>query len=157
MKETYEDIQKLLEQFTSGQEARQMTDDIRQADSLLSSVPAPRVSKETVAAIQNKVRKRLAARRAHVLHQRYFTAVAAILLVAVLSFVFFVDNKPAIAMDWNDELAVDNKLAAQFDQVSGQMEKLNQTATQWLEDNSALTVEVENLETVAANTDFWKG
>jgi hypothetical protein len=156
MKESYEDIRKLFEQFTDGQEAGQMTDDIRQADSLLSSVPAAKVSKETLAAIQSRVRRRLMVRRARIV-QRYFAAAAAMILVAVLSFVFFVDSKPAMAMDWNDDLTVDTKLATQFDQVTGQMEKLNQTATQWLDENSNLTVEVENLEQVASNTDFWKG
>jgi hypothetical protein len=156
MKESYEDIRKLLKQFTSGQEAGQMTDDIRQADALLSSVPAANISQETLAEIQNRVRRRLVVRRTRIA-QRYFAAVAAILLVAVLSFVFFVDNKPAMAMDWNDDLTVDTKLANQFDQLTGQMDKLNQAAIQWLEDNSNLSVEIDNLETIAANTDFWKG
>jgi hypothetical protein len=37
------------------------------------------------------------------------------------------------------------------------MDKINQAATQWLDENSNLTVEVENLEQVASSTDFWKG
>lgn len=162
MKESYEDIRKLLEQFTSGQEAGQMTDDIRQADALLSSVPAANISQETLAAIQNKVHRRLAVRRARILHQRYFAAVAAMILIAVLSFVFFVKNNPGhlttlAAMDWNDDLTVDTKLTNQFEQLTGQMDKLNHTATQWLEENPSLKVEVENLESIATNTDFWKG
>jgi hypothetical protein len=162
MKESYENIRKLLEQFLSEQEAGQMTDDIRQADALLSSVPAAGISQGTLEAIQEKVHRRLAVRRAHTLHQRYFSAVAAMILIAVLSFVFFIENNPGhlttlAAMDWNDDLTVDTKLANQFDQLTGQMDKLNQTATQWLEGNSNLSAEIDSLETIAANTDFWKG
>jgi hypothetical protein len=157
MKESYEDIRKLLEQFMTAGQAGQMTDDIRRSDSLLSAVPAVKVSQETLAAIQHKVHRRIAARHAHILHQKYFAAAAAMILIAILSFVFLIDNKPLMAMDWNDELSVDTKLASQYDQLTGQMDKINQAATQWLDENSNLTVEVENLEQVASSTDFWKG
>jgi hypothetical protein len=167
MKESYEDIRKLLEQFTSGQEAGQMTDDIRQADALLSSVPAANISQETLAAIQDKVRRRLAARQTRTVRfqtERYFAAVAAMILIAVLAFVFYdihrrdMKTLPLIASKiWNDNLAADIELTNKFDQLTGQLDKVNQTGAQWLDENSNLAVEVDNLEAITMSTDFWKG
>lgn len=169
MKESYEDIRKLLEQFMSAQEAGQMTDDIRQADNLVSSVPAPKVSEETLAAIRGMVHKRLAAghrQTVRVRMEKYFAAVAAIVLIAVLTFVYFDNNQrsrknlPQLAARmkiWNDNISTDTELTNQFDQLTGQLDNVNQTATQWLEENSNLTLEVDNLEAIAMNTDFWKG
>jgi hypothetical protein len=170
MKESYKDIRKLLEQFMTARDAGQMTEDIRQADSLLSSVPAVRASEETLDAIRDKVHRCLAARQTRTVHiriERYFAAVAALVLIAALAFVFFKINLPAkqigalpslaVTMIWDDNLAADTELTNQFDQLTGQMDKVNQVATQWLNENSSLTVEVEDIEQIALNTDFWKG
>jgi hypothetical protein len=167
MRESHEDIRKLLEQFMTDQEAGQMTDDIRQADSLLSSIPAVKVSEQTLAAIRDKVHKRLAARQTRTVHiriEKYFAVVAAMVLFVALAGIFFIGNKPdptisvtKLVAIWDDNLAVDDKLTNKFDQLTGQMDKINQTSTQWLDENSNLSVEVDNLETIATNTDFWKG
>jgi hypothetical protein len=166
MKESYEDIQKLLEQFTSGQDAGQMTDDIRQADSLLASVPAVKVSDNTLAAIHARVQKHLTSRHTHTVRiriEKYILAVAAMVFIAVLVGVVFNTQTnngplpPLASTIWNDSLATDTNLTNQYDQLTGQMDKINQTATQWLEENSNLSVEIENLEAIATNTDFWKG
>ena len=147
MKESYKDIRELLEQFLPAQEAGQMSDDIRQADSLLSSVPAPKVSEQTLAAIRDRVHRRLAARQTRIVHiriEKYFAAIAAMVLIAVLAFVFFSSNqrvKPSspikgLAAIWNDNLAVDTDLTDQYNQVTGQLDKVNQSATEWLQENS---------------------
>ncbi len=167
MKESYEDIRKLLEQFTSGQEAGQMTDDIRQADKLLSDIPAVKVSEQTLTAIRDKVRRHLAARQTRTVRfqtERYFAAVAAMILIAVLAFVFYdihrrdVKTLPLIASKiWNDNLAADTELTNKFDQLTGQLDKVDQTDAQWLDENSNLTVEVDKIEAITMSTDFWKG
>lgn len=169
MKESYKDIQELLERFLPAQQAGQMTDDIRQADKLLSSIPAVKVSDQALAAIRDRVGRRLAAghtRTVHIRIEKYFAAIAAMVLIAVLAFVFFDINQrsgahlPQLAARmeiWNDNVTTDTKLTNQFDQLTSQFEKVNQTATEWLDENSNLTVEVDNLEAVAMSTDFWKG
>ena len=102
MKESYQDIQKLLEQFMTVQEAGQMTDDIRQADGLLSSVPNPKVSKATIETIQNRIRKRLAVQRATVTHQRYYMAVAAMVMLGLIDRTCRVDfDFGSLVVDWH--------------------------------------------------------
>jgi len=174
MKESYEDIRKILEQFMNTQTAGQMAKDIRQADSLLSAVPAAKTSEETLAAIREKVHCRLAAYRVRNLRiriEKYVAAVAATILIAVLVGVFFRTHQPtgqnqrplplAAASLWNDSFAADNdpvgELTTKVEQLTGQIDTVNQTAIQWLEENSGLTVEIENLEKIALNADFWKG
>jgi hypothetical protein len=166
MKESYADIQKMLEQFVDMQSAGQMAEDIRQADGLLSAVPAVEVSGETLAAIREKVHRRLAVRKIRVWTVRieqFAAAAAAVILIGVLGWVFYKSYQPvgqkgltsvALASIWNDEPV--STLNGKIETLTDQVESV-QTATQWLDENSGLTVEIENLEQVALNTEFWKG
>jgi hypothetical protein len=163
MKETSQDIQKILEQFMDAQTAGQMTEDIRRADELLSAAAAVKVREEILAAIREKVHRRLAIRKVRIVRiriEKFVTAAAAIIIVAVLAGVFFNNQRAAapggtFAAIWNDTDV--SALKGKVETLSNQMDKVDQTAVQWLDENSGLTVEVENLEEVALNTEFWKG
>jgi len=166
MKETSQDIQKILEQFVDAQTAGQMAEDIRRADELMSAAGAVKVRDETLAAIREKVHRRLAVRKIHVVRiriEKFVTAAAAIIIVAVLAGVFFNSQRDVIPVGatlatssiWNDTDV--STLKGKVETLSNQMDKVDQTAVQWLDENSGLTVEVENLEEVALNTEFWKG
>jgi hypothetical protein len=167
MKETSQDIQKILEQFVDTQTAGQMAEDIQRADELMSAAGAVKVRDETLAAIREKVHFRLAARKIRTMRiriEKFITAAAAIIIVAVLAGVFF-NSQRAVAPGgvvltepvsiWNDTDV--SALKGKVETLSSQMDKVDQTAVQWLDENSGLTVEVENLEEVALNTEFWKG
>jgi hypothetical protein len=166
MKETSQDIQSILEQFMDTQTAGQMTEDIRRADALMSAAPAVKVRDETLAAIRDKVHRRLAVRKIRTVRiriEKFVTAAAAIIIVAVLAGVFFSSQQAVIpggktltALSlWNDTDV--SALKGKVETLSNQMDKVDQTAVQWLDENSGLTVEVDNLEEVALNTEFWKG
>lgn len=161
MKETSQDIQRILEQFLDAQTAGQMAEDIRRADELLSGAAVVKVRDETLAAIREKVHRRLAVRKIRTVRiriEKFVTAAAAIIIVAVLAGVFFNNSQQtsiSVSSIWNDtDVSV---LNGKVETLSSQMDKVDQTAVQWLDENSGLTVEVENLEEVALNTEFWKG
>jgi hypothetical protein len=166
MKETSQDIQKILEQFMDTQTAGRMVEDIQRADKLLSSVGAVKVRDESLAAIREKVHRRLAARKIRNIRirmEKFVMAAAAIIIVAVLAGVFFNSQRNVVSVGetlttssiWND--ADVSVLKGKVETLSSQMDKVGQTAVQWLDENSGLTVEVDNLEEVALNTEFWKG
>jgi hypothetical protein len=166
MKETSQDIQKILEQFMDARTAGQMAEDIQRADELMSAAGAVKVREETVTAIRDKVHRRLAVRKIRIVRiriEKFVTAAAAIIIVAVLVGVFFNSQRPVIpggvtltaSSIWNDTDV--SALKGKVETLSSQMDKVDQTAVQWLDENSGLTVEVENLEEVALNTEFWKG
>jgi hypothetical protein len=166
MKETSQDIQRILEQFLDAQTAGQMTEDIRRADELMSAAGTLKVRDETLAAIREKVHRRLAVRKTHTMRiriEKFVTAAAAIIVVAVLAGVFFRSQQAVIPVGdrlvtsfiWNDTDV--STLKGKVETLSNQMDKVDQTAVQWLDENSGLAVEVDNLEEVALNTEFWKG
>jgi len=169
MKENNHDIQKLLERFVDAQTAGQMAEDIGRADAMLSAIPAVQVSEQALAAIRGKVRTRLAIRKIHrtrIRIEKFVTAAAAIIVVAVLAGIFFnslgpippIDNPLTASSLWNDtESDPVGVLSGKVETLSTQMDKVDHTAVQWLDENSGLTVEVESLEEVALNTEFWKG
>ncbi|MBM4102979.1 MAG: hypothetical protein FJ263_02865 [Planctomycetes bacterium] len=166
MKETSQDIQRILEQFVDAQTAGRMVEDIQRADELMSAAATVKVRDEMVAAIREKVHRRLAARKIRNIRiriEKFVIAAAAIIIVAVLAEVFFNSQQDVIPVGgalttlsiWNDtDVSV---LKGQVETLSNQMDKVDQTAVQWLDENNGLTVEVDNLEEVALNTEFWKG
>jgi len=165
MKETSQDIQRMLEQFVDAQTAGQMAEDIRRADELMSAAGVVKVREETLAAIRDKVHRRLAVRKIRTVRiriEKFVMAAAAIIVVAVLAGVFFRSQEAtgpggtlAASSIWNDTDV--STLKGKVETLSNQMDKVDQTAVQWLDENSGLAVEVENLEEVALNTEFWKG
>lgn len=55
MNRNNENLEQLLRQFVDQTQARQMTEDIRQADTLFDANPAPSVSRETIARVKQNV------------------------------------------------------------------------------------------------------
>jgi len=46
---------------------------------------------------------------------------------------------------------------AKIEAVAGQVESIQDKPLKWFEDDSNLSTEIESLEIIASNTDFWKG
>jgi hypothetical protein len=170
MKETPEQLKILLRQFADDHSAEPMAEDIRQADHLLASIPCPEVSGQSLSAIKTQVRNHLKVRS----HQRirvWLTSSAAAILLLAGTILFLKNNPPALpehltasasaAYLWSDGIIADDDpvgtLKTQIETIAGQIETVQKQNTSWFDDENSLASEIQDLQTIAANTDFWKG
>jgi len=163
MKETSEQLNTLLEQFADKQTAGQMSEDIRQADQLLTSIPAPTVSLQTLRSIKSQVHGHLAAKLR--LRTRAWLASAAGIALIVGGTFFVRTHQPVIPTEsvqialasaiWDDDSL--GPLQYQVESIAGQVESLNGQSEVWFEEDAGLGAEIDDLQTIALTTDFWKG
>lgn len=171
MKETPEQLKMLFRQFADDHSAEQMAEDIRQADHLLASIPCPEVSRQSLSAIKTQVRNHLKVRSHQRIRLWLTSSAAAILLLA--GTLFFLKNNPpslpehltasasAAAYLWSDGIIADDDpvgtLKTQIETIAGQIETVQKQNTSWFDDENSLASEIQDLQNIAANTDFWKG
>ncbi len=172
MKEDKNELKSLIEQFMDSQEAAQMAQEIEEAQEMLAAMPAPRLSDPSLEALKQRVSRRLAVPARTVRPAatiRFYLSAAAALILATVGWVVFSNQKTEIPTDllasaahiWEDSSASDdnpvNTLMAKIEAVAGQVESIQDKPLKWFEDDSNLSTEIESLEVIASNTDFWKG
>lgn len=174
MKEKPEQLNHLLRQFTDEQDAKQMAEDIQFADRLFTAIPSPAVSPQTLQAIKSQVRRHLTVKSQFRMRILLTSAAAAILLAA--GTIFFIKSTQApdlrqfsgaplaaAAFLWPDNINSESEddpvglLRSEIDSLTGQVDSLQRRTPTWFEDDNGLSAEIQNLNAIATNTDFWKG
>lgn len=171
MKETSEQLNHLIRQFADKQIAREMAGDILQADQLLATIPSPTVSQQRLGAIKAQVRAHLTAKDRLRMKVWLTSAAAAILLIGSMTLIFKTDTPtgptqtgrpPAVASYlWNGNSESEDdpvaSLTARIEMAASQLDSVQEQTASWFDDESTLTVEMQDIQTVVINTDFWKG
>jgi len=172
MKEDKNELKSLIEQFMDSQEAAQMAQEIEEVQEMLAAMPAPRLSDPSLEALKQRVSRRLAVpartiRPAAAI--RFYLSAAATLILATVGWVVLSNQKTETPTDllasaahiWEDSTTSDDNpvstLMAKIEAVAGQVESIQDKPLKWFEDDSNLSTEIESLEVIASNTDFWKG
>jgi hypothetical protein len=170
MPDINEDLDSLLAGFLDAEEARRAAADIRSGDRLLSELAAPRPGAGLLADINGKVAAALVAQRRRVRHRigRAVAAAAAVIVVGSVLLFFSGDAPDQIARPplppdrplaprWWDDSAVET-LAAEVDDVLDSMISISVDDAH-IEDQipDFDLAELEELEMIAMNDDFWKG
>jgi len=161
-------LEDVLSGLLSATQAREAAEDIRSGDCLLQEHPAPRPDAELLADINARVAAALVARRPRVGHWigRAVAAAAAVIIAGGMLLFFSGDSHrntaptrlPMLAAPgWWDDSAVET-LTAEVDDVFETMISISIDDT-FVEDQMSDfdEAELEELEAIATNDDFWKG
>ena len=158
MPDKNDNLERLLSGFLNEVEARQAAADIRLGEGLLSENPAPLPDARLLDEIKTKVGRSLATGRKRVYWVRRAVAAAAVIVVASVLLLW---PGPQQSFAGNDDLWDDKaitSLRAEIDAVLDTM--ISISADEYGFDEGAgdfAEVELEELEMVAMNDDFWKG
>ncbi len=165
-----ENLEQLLRQFVNEAQARDMADDIRQADTLFEKYPAPSADRETIEAIHHNVGRQLELNRR--LHTKlpYFSAaaVAVILLAGMLilrSDIKRMNNThplQAVAANefWSELNSFETSMADIDSEISNLSETINTMDSGTFEPFNPLKLnitELDEIESITNSTEFWKG
>ena len=161
MPDKNDNLEQLLGGFLNETEARQAAADIRLGEGLLSEYPARRPDARLLEEIKTKISNSLATGRKRVswIRQAVATAAAMIVIASVLLLWPGGGTTPVYADTaslWDDAAIAD--LRAEIDVVLDTMIAIE--ADEYGFDEGAgdfAEVELEELEMVATNDDFWKG
>jgi len=161
MPDKNDNLEQLLGGFMNEVEAHEAAADIHRGDELLSEYPAPLPNAHLLEEIKAEVSRSLAAGRKRVYWVRRVVAVAAaVIIIASVMLLWHGGGTtpvyPGTAGLW-DDTAITN-LRAEMDAVLDTMISLE--ADEYGFDEGAgdfAEVELEELEMVATNDDFWKG
>ena len=161
MPDKNDDLEQLLSGFLNEAETRQAAADIRLGDGLLSEYPAPQPDARLLEDIKAKVNRSLATgrKRLYWVRQTVATAAAVIVIASVLLLWPGGGTTPVYADTtglWDD--AAITALRAEMDAVLDTMISLESDEYGFEEGaGNFAEVELEELEMVATNDDFWKG
>jgi hypothetical protein len=172
MKETEQQLNNLLKQFVDEQTAHEMAEDFRHMDRLMASLALSDVSQKTLSEIKTRVQRCLAEQQRKIIHRRIriwsTSAAAAVILLAAGVTFFFMTRQPSAmhllvtaSSIWDDENVSDTDpidlLSARIEIAAGQIDPDHEQSSPWFDDDDSLAVEIQDLKTIATNTDFWKG
>jgi|GEM_PF-4455160 hypothetical protein len=171
MKENQQQLDTLLRQFVNEPAAREMAEDIRHMDNLLSSLASHKISQQTLSSVKTRVRQRLAEKHSNPVRWRMrlklISAAAVILLVAGVA--FFITPRqteisppsPIVSYTWNDGAESENdpvdSLLTRIEMAAGQLDSVHGQTSSWFEEDNSLTIEIQDAQTLVADTDYWKG
>ncbi len=160
MPDKNDNLEELLSGFVNEAEARQAAGDIRLGDELLNEYPARRPDARLLEEIKAEVSRSLATGRKRVYWVRRAVAAAAVIVVASVLLLWPGGGTPPVYADttglWDD--AAITSLRAEIDAVLDTMISIE--ADEYGFDEGAgdfAEAELEELEMVAMNDDFWKG
>ena len=159
MPDKNDNLEQLLGGFLNETEARQAAADIRLGDGLLSEYPAPLPNARLLEEIKTKISRSLATGGRRVYWVRRAFAVAAAVMVIASALLLWPGPQQSFAGSgdmWDD--AAITSLRAEIDAVLDTMIAIE--ADEYGFDEGAgdfAEVELEELEMVAMNDDFWKG
>ena len=168
MKESSEELGKLISRFADPEQTRQIADEIEQVESRIASFDSPPVRPELTDRIKSQLTwpAQTGGFRIH----KVIAAIAAMCLLAISA--YFVLNQPGVkdtgttvpianaVQSWEDKLLSDSEFAKdmteQMDQIVNELQEVQ--TTQW--DQPAVwqqdLFELEDLELITS-TNFWKG
>lgn len=164
-----ENLKELVSNFFGSAQASQIKRDIELGDEIFRKYPAPRPSEKVLGTIRNRIAVELAhskRTRAVFLTLGKVAAVAAVVIVTALAgLMFFASDSgdmPALAKHiWHDDtLEADTQLLAlkaQVDEIADQIQQIRLDESGEDDDVDIAQWEIEEMEMVANNTDFWKG
>ncbi len=161
MPDKNDNLEQLLGGFLNEAEAREAAADIRRGEGLLSDYPAPRPDGRLVKEIKAKVSRSLATGRRRVHWAQRAVAVAAVIIAVSVLLLLTADQPRTIIADpgpdWWDDARVAG-IRAEIDEVLDSMISISVDEYGLDESEPDFTeVEMEELEMVAMNDDFWKG
>jgi hypothetical protein len=161
MNDNKEKLNELLSDFFDPAEASQIKRDIEQGDEVFRNYPAPEPNKELVDAIKVRMADELARRRERkpvsVVLRRAVAVAAVFIFISLAGLIFFGNGDDDIyANIWQDDTQL-LALMAQVDEIADQIQQIR--LDEFVEDNGTDIAqwEIEEMEMVANNTDFWKG
>lgn len=161
MNENKENLNELLSDIFDPAEASQIKRDIEQGDEVFRNYPAPEPNKELVDAIKVQMAGELARRREikpiSVVLRRAVAVAAVFIVIALAGLIFFGNGDDDLSANiWQDDTQL-LALMAQVDEIADQIQQIR--LDEFDEDDNVDTAqwEIEEMEMVANNTDFWKG
>jgi len=164
MIENKENLDKLLLGFFDPAQASQIKRDIEQGEEAFCKYPGPVPDKELVLAIKRRTADELARKRDSkpvfaVLSQA--VAVAAVFIILALGGLMFFasdsgDTTPLAQDIWQDDQQLLD-LKAQVDEIADQIRQVRLDEFEDDDDVDFAQWEIEEMEIIANNTDFWKG
>ena len=161
MNENKENLNELLSDFFDPAEASQIKRDIEQGDEVFRNYPAPEPNKELVDAIKVRMAGELARRRERkpvsVVLRRAVAVAAVFIVISLAGLIFFGNGDDDIyANIWQDDTQL-LALMAQVDEIADQIQQIRLDEFGEDDDADIAQWEIEEMEMVANNTDFWKG
>jgi len=170
MKKKEENIEQLISLFADKAQGLRIVREVEQAEVLLAASCQLQPSAAALEAVKQKVKDRLAGRQRHKLYARFWVGAAACATLAALAGLMYFDNmkNPAapsaaggningLSAIWSESDAAMATLMQQIETIADELEAGGLKWGQTEGVHSRLTSEVENLELVATNLDFWKG
>ena len=169
MIENKENLEELLSNFYSSSEVSQVNRDIESGDEIFRSNPAPGPDEQLLVTIKNRIAVDLARderNRIVFLTIGKAAAVAAVVIVTALIGLMFSlhesSDMPVLAKHiWQDNtLEADPQLLTlkvQVDEIAEQIRQIRLDELDEDDDVDTIQWEIEEMEMVANNTDFWKG
>lgn len=156
-----------LRQFMDETQARQVQDDVAFADALFARVPVPSLRPKVLAAIETQVHRKLKHRRhLHIARKlASIAAVAAVVLLAGLHALYSPSNgfdTPFVqATIWDDTLyaaALDaDPIERELDDLVQSMHTFDDGIYEPADAFSPDLMELQEIESLTEDTDFWKG
>jgi hypothetical protein len=169
MTENKENLEELLSNFFERAEAPEIKRDIESGDEIFSNHPTLEPDEELINTIKSRislelVRTRKLANLKKVLGR--VAAVAAVIIAAALISMVFLSNGtddglPLAGDIWQDDILDQDPvllaLMTQVEEIADQIEQVRLDETGQEDDFEVSQWQIEELEMVANNTDFWKG
>jgi hypothetical protein len=167
-----EELDQLLRQFMDETHAHQAWEELEAADRLFDAYPVPAVRRKTVIAIQENLRRQLNHWDSYIAWLWRISAVAAVVGAVLLAGIYFLHNsdrdvKPfmpgvfATALDWNNNrYAEDSPLAKIENELQDVAESMQTLSVETFKPVNTLSqdmMELDEIELLANNTEFWKG
>lgn len=169
MIEDKENLKELISNFFGSAQGSQIKRDIELGDEIFRRYPAPRPREKALGTVRNRIAVELARKKrtsAVFLTFVKISAVAAVVIVTALAgLMFFASDSgdiPVLAKHiWQDDtLEADPQLLtlkAQVDEIADQIQQIRLDELGEYDDADTAQWEIEEMEMVANNTDFWKG
>lgn len=165
-----ENLEELLLQFMDRNQAIETAHEISDADRLFDLHPLPALSKDRLSSVQAKVCLVIEQRRRRALEIRWFAASAA---AAVLLAGLYILNQAdksiphdtsgyyAVALNWNRISRSDDsplsRIENELRDVAESMKSLSEGTFKPVNTLSLDTMELDEIESLVRNTEFWKG
>lgn len=164
MIEKKENLDKLLLSFFDPAQGSQIKRDIEQGDEVFCKYPGPAPDEELVVAIKRGISDELARKRERkpvfVVLSRAVAVAAVFIILTLAGLMFFTsdsgDTRPLAQDIWQDDLQLLD-LKAQVDEIADQIRQIRLDEFGDDDDVDFAQWEIEDMEMVANNTDFWKG
>ncbi|MBP8605049.1 MAG: hypothetical protein KBI46_04290 [Phycisphaerae bacterium] len=167
-----EHLEELLLQFMDRKQAVEAAREISDADRLFDAQPLPALSRDRLSAVQAKIRLAIEQQRRRASEIRWFSAAASIVAAALLVGLYVLNQADkdiqipaslyyATALDWNRMNRSDDSALSQIENelrdVAESMKSLSEDTFKPVNTLSLDTMELDEIESLVRNTEFWKG